>query len=256
MFFSPGFVIRLGVPVETVWEGVKAGLADAHHDLDINCRMILDFDKPAGPGPAAEMVGVRRREQDRDLLVGMGADSIERGIDHRAFAAAFTEAAALRAAPHDPRRRGRSGRQHRHRRSTSSAASASTTASACSTIPTSPPRSPTRQIPLDGVPDQQRGDRQRRRRRRRPPVRPPARGRRAGDAELRRSGDDGHDHLRRLRGRHRSLSATTPTPSRTSPSTPSTPAGRPPTSRPPCGTASSAEMAALRERHGLAPRFT
>ena len=49
MFFSPGFVIRLGVPVETVWEGVRAGLADAHRDLDIKCRMILDFDKPSNP---------------------------------------------------------------------------------------------------------------------------------------------------------------------------------------------------------------
>ena len=29
----------------------------------------------------------------RDLLVGMGADSVERDIDHSAFAAAFTEAA-------------------------------------------------------------------------------------------------------------------------------------------------------------------
>ncbi len=29
MFFSPGFVIRLGVPVETVWEGIKAGVLDA-----------------------------------------------------------------------------------------------------------------------------------------------------------------------------------------------------------------------------------
>ena len=36
MLFSPGFVIRLGVPVETVWEGVRAGLLDARRDFDLN----------------------------------------------------------------------------------------------------------------------------------------------------------------------------------------------------------------------------
>lgn len=94
MFFSPGFVIRLGVPVETVWDGMRAGLLDARRDLDIACRLVLDFDKPSGVAHAeamAEFAGA----QDRDLLIGMGADSIERGIDHRAFAAAFESAGRL-----------------------------------------------------------------------------------------------------------------------------------------------------------------
>jgi adenosine deaminase len=93
MFFSPGFVIRLGVPVATVWEGVQAGVLDARQDLDINCRMILDFDKPTGPAHAMEMAAFAGSVTDRDLLIGMGADSVERDIDHAAFAAAFTEAA-------------------------------------------------------------------------------------------------------------------------------------------------------------------
>ena len=92
MFFSPGFVIKLGVPVETVWDGVRAGLLDARRDLDIQCRMVLDFDKPSGVAHAEAMADFAGA-QDRDLLVGMGADSVERGIDHRSFAAAFARAA-------------------------------------------------------------------------------------------------------------------------------------------------------------------
>jgi adenosine deaminase len=94
MFFSPGFPMALGVSIDTVWDGIRAGLADAHHDLDVKCRMILDVDKPSGPGPAAELVEFAGK-QDRDLLVGVGGDSTERGVDHRAFAPVFARAAEL-----------------------------------------------------------------------------------------------------------------------------------------------------------------
>ena len=90
MFFSPGFVIKLGVPVETVWAGVSAAVVDARADLDIGCRMILDFDKPSGAGHALEMADFAGA-QDRDLMIGMGADSVER-VDHRPFAAAYEAA--------------------------------------------------------------------------------------------------------------------------------------------------------------------
>lgn len=92
MFFSPGFLIRLGVPVHTIWQGIRAGVADAHSDLDIRCRMILDFDKPSGPAHALEMAEFASAETDRDLLIGLGADSVERDIDHRAFLPAFDHA--------------------------------------------------------------------------------------------------------------------------------------------------------------------
>ena len=93
MFFSPGIVLKLGVPVETVWEGVRAGVLDARVDFGIGCRMVLDFDKPSGPGHALEMAEFAGSIADRDLLIGMGADSVERDIDHHAFATAYAEAA-------------------------------------------------------------------------------------------------------------------------------------------------------------------
>jgi adenosine deaminase len=91
MFFSPAFVLKLGVPIQTVWAGLSAGVADAQADFGIRCRLILDVDKPSGAGPAAEMIEFAS-SQDRDRLVGVGADSVERGVDHRMFAAAFAEA--------------------------------------------------------------------------------------------------------------------------------------------------------------------
>ncbi len=94
MFFSPGFPLALGVSIDTVWDGIRAGVADAHHDLDVKCRIILDVDKPAGPGPAAEMVEFAG-QQDRDLLIGVGGDSTERGVDHRAYAPVFARAKEL-----------------------------------------------------------------------------------------------------------------------------------------------------------------
>jgi adenosine deaminase len=88
MFFSPGFLLGDGVALDTIWDGIRAGLADAHADLDIRCRMILDIDKAAAPGAAVELVEFARH-QSRDLLVGIGGDNTERGIDHRSFTPAF-----------------------------------------------------------------------------------------------------------------------------------------------------------------------
>ena len=93
MFVSPGFATAMGVPIETLWDGMQAGLADAHHDLDMKCRIVMDVDKPAG-GDAAMAVVQFAAQQDRDVLVGVGGDSTERGVDHRVFAPAFAFAAA------------------------------------------------------------------------------------------------------------------------------------------------------------------
>lgn len=92
MFFSPGFLVGNGITLEQIWSGISAGLDDAHADLDIRCRMILDVDKGADPAAAVELVRFAAA-QDRDKLVGVGGDNTEKGIDHRSFAPAFELAA-------------------------------------------------------------------------------------------------------------------------------------------------------------------
>ena len=182
MFFSPGFVLRLGVPIATVWTGIEAGLADAEVDLDLRCRMILDVDKPSGAAHAADMVAFAAA-QDRDRLVGVGGDSTERGIDHRAFAPAFAEAARLGL------------RRTMHAGEDGPAANIRVCLEdlGCERIDhgfrllddeTLTDRVVTDQVPDHGLPVVERGHRQRHRRRRPPPHRPPARARRAGHGQL------------------------------------------------------------------------
>ena len=93
MFVSPGFATAMGVPIETLWDGMRTGLAEAHHDFDMRCRIVMDVDKPAGGAAAMEVVEFAAK-QDRDEVVGVGGDSTERGVDHHEFAPAFAFAAA------------------------------------------------------------------------------------------------------------------------------------------------------------------
>jgi adenosine deaminase len=85
MFFSPGFHLDRGVPFQVMWEGLVAGVADGEADHGIRTRLILDVDKPKGIGPAMALLEAARHT-DRDLLIGIGGDSTERGLDHRVFA--------------------------------------------------------------------------------------------------------------------------------------------------------------------------
>lgn len=91
MFFSPGHVIALGVPVEVVWDGIEAGLTEGQRDFDVRCRMILDITKPMGASHAEDMIEFAATK-DRDVLIGVGGDSIESGTDHYQFIPAFTAA--------------------------------------------------------------------------------------------------------------------------------------------------------------------
>jgi adenosine deaminase len=94
MYFSPTFAMRRGVTFDTIWTGICAGMRDAERDHAIACRMILDVDKPSGPAAAAELVDLAA-SCDRDLLVGIGGDAGELGVDLPALAAPFATARRL-----------------------------------------------------------------------------------------------------------------------------------------------------------------
>ena len=94
MFFSPTFLLRYGVPFDTIWSGIAAGIRDAETDHDVVCRMILDVDKPSGASAAAELVDAATR-CDREVLIGIGGDAGERGVDLPALAEPFRLARRL-----------------------------------------------------------------------------------------------------------------------------------------------------------------
>ncbi len=91
MFFSPGFHLDRGVPFKVIWEGLVDGIRSGEADHGVKTRLILDVDKPKGLGPALALLEVARG-MDRELLIGIGGDSTERGVDHRAFIPLIVEA--------------------------------------------------------------------------------------------------------------------------------------------------------------------
>ena len=91
MFFSPTFLMRHGVSFATIWDGLAAGVRDAEHDFGVRCRLIMDVDKPSGPSAARELLALAG-PCDRDVLVGIGGDAGEHGVDLRAFTPVFAEA--------------------------------------------------------------------------------------------------------------------------------------------------------------------
>jgi adenosine deaminase len=94
MFFSPTFLMRHGVAFEAIWTGITAGIVDAETDHGIVCRMILDVHKPAGAAAADELVDLAAG-CDRDVLIGVGGDAGEVGIDLATFADPFRRARSL-----------------------------------------------------------------------------------------------------------------------------------------------------------------
>ena len=88
---SPTFVMRHGVSFDTIWTGLAAGLRDAEADHGIVGRVIVDVHKPAGASAAAELVEMAAA-CDRDVLVGIGGDGGEVGVDLASFGPLFAAA--------------------------------------------------------------------------------------------------------------------------------------------------------------------
>lgn len=88
MFFSPTFALRRGISFKTIWQGLVAGVRAAKEDFEIDCRLILDVDKPSGPAAATELIQLGAG-CDRELLIGIGGDAGETGVDLGAFAEPF-----------------------------------------------------------------------------------------------------------------------------------------------------------------------
>ena len=91
MFFSPTFLLRHGMPFDEIWTGLARAARDAEHDFGVRCRLILDIDKPSGPGAADELIELAER-CDRDLLIGIGGDAGERDVDLASLAGPFATA--------------------------------------------------------------------------------------------------------------------------------------------------------------------
>jgi adenosine deaminase len=95
MFFTPARHLAAGQDLAGIVAGLSDGVAGAEADTGVRCRLIADIDKSYGPSVGLELVEELTWLRDAglaDLVIGIGADSTELGVDMRAFAPAFEAA--------------------------------------------------------------------------------------------------------------------------------------------------------------------
>ena len=98
MFFTPARHMGDGQDLGGIVAGLTDGIESAEAETMVRCMLIADIDKAYGPDAGLELVralGDLRQSGRAELVIGIGADSTELGVDHRAFAPAFREAARL-----------------------------------------------------------------------------------------------------------------------------------------------------------------
>jgi adenosine deaminase len=93
-FISAFFHLARGVAFHTMVDGLLRGMADAQADSGIVGRLIVDVDKPEGPALAVAIVELAG-QCDRELVIGIGGDNLEAGVDHRALQPAYDLAGRL-----------------------------------------------------------------------------------------------------------------------------------------------------------------
>lgn len=93
MFFTPGYHVVRGVPLDIAWEGIVAGIRAAELDLGVRCRVVVDIRRTFSAAHACELVAWAVAHRS-DYLIGIGADDVESTIDHSIFGDAFKAARA------------------------------------------------------------------------------------------------------------------------------------------------------------------
>ena len=92
VFFDPQSHVPRGVPFDVVVDGISAALAEAERAYGMTSRLILCFLRDLGPEAAAETLKLALPR--RDVIAGVGLDSVEAGYPPGAFAGVFAQARA------------------------------------------------------------------------------------------------------------------------------------------------------------------
>jgi adenosine deaminase len=98
-FFTPARHLADGQRLADIVAGLAVGIESASAETGSRCYLIADMDRAFGPSAGAELVaGVielrRQGARGADLILGVGLDSTELGVDPRSFAPAYREAGA------------------------------------------------------------------------------------------------------------------------------------------------------------------
>ena len=95
MFFTPARHLAAGQDLGDIVAGLTDGIERARAATGVRCVLIGDIDRAYGPEAGREFVealGELRRAGKADLVVGIGGDSTELGVDFATFAPAFEAA--------------------------------------------------------------------------------------------------------------------------------------------------------------------
>ena len=105
MFFTPARHLAAGQDLAEIVAGLSEGIERAEMETGARCMLICDIDRAyggaAGLGLAERLVDLRRGGE-AERVIGLGMDSVERGVDPRDFAEAFrlASSAGLRLTSH------------------------------------------------------------------------------------------------------------------------------------------------------------
>jgi len=105
LFFTPTRHLAAGQSLGDIVDGLAEGLAAAERETGVRSALICDVDRSFGPAGAVELVDALldlRRDARAEIVIGLGMDSTERGVDPADFAPPFATArrAGLRLTGH------------------------------------------------------------------------------------------------------------------------------------------------------------